>query len=469
VYAANVTQLVSAAASLDRGEETLRLPPSHDEDQMTEQATAAFTSGSSDLERPASHTGDAPEWAGLIGSMLGQYLIEGSLGRGSMARVFKARHVGLDRTCALKIMDPRLVSKHPATREQFWAEARAAANLVHPHVVTVHNLGTDRGFDYIEMEYVPGAVSLKDGLIRRGPFEPLRATKLVRQIALALHAAHRAGIVHRDVKPANVLLTPRGQAKLADFGLAQRLVGLAAERLAGTPTFMAPELFKGSPASAQSDLYAVGVMLYYLLSARLPFASGSIRELIQLHQTQPVPDLREIVPTIPEPLLVILARSLAKLPADRFSSTGDLADELRIVIQQLRDSGSLIRESLRGIQCLIEGARDSYRIVLPQKQGERLQEVVVEVTEGKHGERYLSVFSVCGPADPAHHATALELNARLTYGSLSIRTVLGSPMFVMSRTFPRDHVRQGELRDAIVEIARRSDEIEQQLTQLDIY
>jgi serine/threonine-protein kinase len=386
-----------------------------------------------------------------------------------MARVFKARHLGLDRNCALKIMDPRLVSKHPATREQFWAEARAAANLVHPHVVTVHNLGHDRGLDFIEMEYVPGAVSLKDGLIRTGPFEPLRTTKLVRQIVLALCAAHRAGIVHRDVKPANVLLTARGHAKLADFGLAQRLVGLASERLAGTPTFMAPELFKGAPASPQSDIYAVGVMLYYLLSARLPFSSGSIPKLIQLHQSQPVPDIREIVPAVPEPLLAILARSLAKAPGERFSSTAELADALRVVIQQLRDHESLIRESLRGIDCLIESSRDSFRIVLPQQQGERLQEIVVEVTEAKNGDRFLSVFSVCGPADPAHHACALELNARLTYGSLSIRNVLGTPMYVMSRTFLRDHVRPGELRAAIIEIARRSDEIEQQLTQLDLF
>jgi serine/threonine-protein kinase len=467
LYVSSVSQLVTASQVVT-GEGALPVPPQLGDDR-TQQATTVFVTDAEEGDRREHAPGDTTEWDALIGTQLGQYLLEGALGRGSMARVFKARHLGLDRSCALKIMDPRLVSRHPATREQFWAEARAAANLVHPHVVTVHNLGTDRGYDYIEMEYVQGAVSLKDGLIRKGPFDPLRTAKLVWQVAIALHAAHRAGIVHRDVKPANVLLTPRGQAKLADFGLAQRLVELASERLAGTPTFMAPELFKGSPASPQSDIYAVGVMLYYLLSARLPFASGSIRTLIQLHQTEPVPDIRTIVPTMPEPLLAILARSLAKSPGDRFVSTGELADELRVVIQQLRDSGSLIRESLRGIDCLIQGERDTYRIVLPQNQGERLQEVVVDVSEGTRGERYLSVFSVCGPADPDHYAAALELNARLTYGSLSIRSVLGQPMFVMSRTFPRDHVRPGEVRDAIVEIARRSDEIEQQLTQLDVY
>lgn len=139
------------------------------------------------------------------------------------------------------------------------------------------------------------------------------------------------------------------------------------------------------------------------------------------------------------------------------------------MIQQLRDTESLIRDSLRGLDCFVQGSRDTFRIILPQQRGERLQEVIVEVNEGKNDERFLSVFSVCGPAEPTHYASALALNGRLTYGSLSIRHVLGVPMFVMSRTFPRDRVRASEIRDAILEIARRSDQIEQQLTQLDQY
>ncbi len=408
-------------------------------------------------------------WEAVVGSRIADYHVERFLGRGSMARVYRARHLGLRRLCALKIMDPRLVNGQPAFRERFWAEARAAANLNHPHVVTIFNLGVDRGYHFIEMEYVPGAVSLRDWLIRRGPFRPLQAANLARQVAQALEAAHRSGLVHRDVKPANVLLTPQGNAKLADFGLADQIVGLAAERIAGTPTFMAPELFRGEPASPRSDIYAVGVMLYYLLSGRLPFAANTIRALIRLHQQHPVPEIRTIVESIPDRLAAIITRCLAKASADRFASGIELADELRQVIQQLRDTESLVRQSMQGVEGLIQGSRDTFRIILPQKRGERLQEVIVEVNEGKDNERFLSVFSVCGPADPIHYASALELNARLTYGSISIRHVLGSPMFVMSRTFPRDRVRASEIRDAILEIARRSDQIEQQLTQLDQY
>jgi eukaryotic-like serine/threonine-protein kinase len=439
-------------------------------DARIEQSTTVFQERAGQGTTSPGTLGDEQtHWNDLIGRRLSQYRIESFLGRGSMARVYMARHLGLDRVCALKIMDLELVARQPAIREQFWAEARAAANLVHPHVVTVHNLGIDQGYHYIEMEFVPGAASLRDSLIRQGPFEPVQTARLVRQVVLALSAAHRAGLVHRDVKPANVLLTPQGNAKLADFGLVQRLVGLSSERVAGTPTFMAPELFQGVPASPQSDIYAAGVMLFYLLSGRLPFASESIASLIALHQAHPVPDIREMVVGIPESLATILKRCLAKSPSERFPSTDQLAEELLVVIQQLRDTESLVRDSVVGLDCFIQGSRDSFRIILPQQRGERLQEVLIEVNEGKNGERYLSVFSVCGPADPAHYASALALNDRLTYGSLSIRPVLGTPMFVMSRTFPRDRVRPRELRDSIIEIARRSDQIEQQLTQLDLY
>jgi eukaryotic-like serine/threonine-protein kinase len=411
-----------------------------------------------------------PDVESLVGRRVGQYRIDKILGRGTMAWVFKAKHLGLGRPCALKVMDPGLVASQPGLRVQFWAEARAAANLLHPHVVTIHNLGSVQGFHYIEMEYVRGGQTLRESLVRDGPLEPVRATTLARQVVLALGAAHEAGLVHRDIKPANVLLTPDGRAKLADFGLVRRLddPGDGGAPLAGTPTFMAPELFRGTPASPRSDIYALGVLLFHTLSGRLPFAADSIGQLIQLHQNQPVPDLRQIVETIPDALVEIVEKCLAKAPTDRFETAQELADTLQRAIHRERDTESLVREAAKGIDCFIQGYGDTFRVILTLPR-DRLQEVVIEATEEKNNERYLSVFSVCGPADPAYFKYALTLNGQLTFGSISIHDVLGSPMFVMSRTFPRDTVRTEDVRDALLEIGRRADHVEKQLTRLDQY
>ena len=166
-----------------------------------------------------------------------------------MGRVYEAEHLTLARPCAIKVMNPGLVARQPQIRERFWAEARVVANLVHPHVVTVHNLGSDRGYHYIEMEYVPGGVSLRETLVREGPFEPMRASTLVRQVVLALGAAHRSGLVHRDVKPSNVLLTADGHAKLADFGLVRRLseLELAGVAVGGHADVHGPRAVRGRP------------------------------------------------------------------------------------------------------------------------------------------------------------------------------------------------------------------------------
>ncbi len=407
----------------------------------------------------------------LACSDLGQYRIDSVIGHGSMGRVYRGEHRSLGRTSALKVLSPGLVTQQPRMVERFWGEARAVAGLVHPHVVTVHNLGSDRGYHYIEMEYIPGGVSLKEVVVREGALDPLRATTYVRQVALALAAAHRAGLVHRDVKPANVLLTSEGHAKLADFGLVRRLaeVESAGGPLAGTPTFMAPELFSGASGSPQTDLYAVGVMYFYLLTARLPFASDRLAQLIRLHRHAPAPDPRKIAPAVPDELVPILERLLAKDPADRFPSAEELADELKVVAGHLRDTESLVLEGLDGLECLIQqGARDHFRVIVPVP-GDRLQEVYIEVVEGRKRERLLTVFSVCAPADPSNYEFVLKMNARLTYGSLSIREVNGSPMFVMTRTYSRGHVSSADIRAAVVEIARRGDWVEQQLTSTDLF
>ncbi len=411
-----------------------------------------------------------PEVDDLTGRTLGQYRIGPVIGRGSMGRVYQAEHEFLCRPCAIKVLNPGLVARQPQIREQFWSEARVVANLVHPHVVTVHNLGSDRNYHFIEMEYVPGGISLRETLIKEGPLEPVRVSKLMRQVVQALGAAHQSGLVHRDVKPANVLLTKEGHAKLADFGLVRHRGDTESPvvKVAGTPTFMAPELFDGSPATPRSDLYAVGVMFYYLLTARLPFAADRISRLIHLHRNQPVPDVQRLVPQVNAELANLITRCMAKNPANRFASAQDLTEELDVVIAQLRDTEGLLRESVEGIDCFIQGARDHFRILF-KLPNNRLQEVHLEVGPNRHDERLLTVFSVCCPAEPRHYEFALRLNSEMTYGGLSVREVNDQPMFVMTRTFPRGHVQPEAIRSALVDIARRSDWVEQQLTHADVY
>ena len=434
--------------------------------------------GAGSLSETVAHLGaeDPGELAGfpedddLVESALGQYRIGPVIGRGSMGRVYRAEHTGLGRPCAIKVMNPGLIARQPQILGRFWAEARAVAGLIHPHVVTVHNLGSDRGYHYIEMEYVPGGVSLRRALVRDGPPEPIRATTLVRQVVAALGAAHHAGLVHRDVKPANVLLTADGHAKLADFGLVRRFAGGedSAAPVAGTPSFMAPELFAGAAAGPGSDLYAVGVMYYYLLSGRLPFAAGHLRRLIVLHRDAPVPDVRRHVPAVSEEMAAILARCLAKEPAIRYADAAELAEDLDSALLSMRSPDDLIREALAGSAGVVLGARGHYRVLL-QLAGGRLQEVYVEATADRQGHRLLSIYSVCCPAEPGHFEFALRLNAELTYGGLSLREVDGRPMFVMTRAYPGGRATPEEVRAAVLEIAHRSDWVEQELTRADIY
>ncbi len=433
-----------------------------------------------------------PKVDDLISSQLSQYAIGPLIGRGTMGRVYRAEHNGLKRPCAIKILNPGLIQREPGIVEQFWGEARAVAALVHPHVVTVHNLGQDRGYHFIEMElvehrppywrempdgqgqfireFVPGGVSLTEKIVKEGPLAPEPAALMARQVAMALTAAHRAGLVHRDVKPANVLLTADGQAKLADFGLVRRLAELRrGSNLAGTPTYMAPELFEGADPSACTDLYSVGVTLYYLLTARLPFIADKITHLVQLKLRQDPPPLQELAPAVPDVLADLVHRLLHRDPANRYDSAESLSLDLRSLLGRLRDTSTLVEESTRELGAYVQQTeRDRFRIVVPVP-GQRIHEVYIEAVPGSGHEALLSVYAVCAPADADHFEFALKLNSRLTHGSVSIRDFYGKSMFVMSRTFNRGSLTNEELRSAILEIAIHSDHVEELLTQTDVY
>jgi serine/threonine-protein kinase len=334
----------------------------------------------------------------------------------------------------------------------------------------VHNLGGAKGYHYIEMEFVPGGVSLREAVVQNGALEVPSATDLIRQVCFALDAAHRAGLVHRDVKPANILLSGEGMAKLADFGLVLNVndPSETTSAVSGTPTFMAPELFQGTAASPQSDIYALGVTYFYLLTAQLPYSSDNVRQLIRMHRTSAIPDAKAVNPDVPEPIQKILERCMAKKAEDRYSSAEELAGELEDLLFDYQDIESIVRESLEGVDGLVQGGSDLWRVIMRLPK-ERLQEVYLEIERGPLGQTSLTVYSVCGPADTNDYEFVLRLNNDLPYVGISIRDVNGQAMFIMTRTFDRASLRSTEIRGTVYEIARRSDWVEEQLTKMDLY
>lgn len=435
----------------------------------------------------------APEKIDLSGVKLGQYQLQQSLGEGSMGQVYEAMHLGLHRSCAIKIVDPRLIKNQPHLLDRFRAEARAIARMSHPNVVGVYNLGTESDYHFIEMELVPGGNTLRQQVVREGPLDPAKAVQWCREVALGLAEAHRCGLIHRDVKPSNILLSPDQQVKLADFGLVRRLdektkhagarqrspkpattpldpvaaAGLG-QGPGGTPAFMAPELFSGEPSSPQSDFYALGITLYYLLTARLPYIAPRIGRLIKMHEQSPIPNLRELVPDASEELVAIIGRCLAKKPSERFVNGEDLAEALQFALFAIRDIDDLIQQSIKDLNALVQGGKGSFRLICPVPN-DRIQEVYVERGLGRRGEQLITVFSICCPSDPAHYEFALKLNAELTFGGLSIRKVGGEEMFVLSRNLPLGQVGPVELHNAIRDVSRLADRVEHRLTNADVF
>ena len=268
----------------------------------------------------------------MLGDTLGgRYLLSGLLGAGGMAEVFLAHDRILGRDLALKVL-----KEHYAKDERFVGrfrrEARSAAALNHPNVVQIYDQGrAEDGRYYIAMEYVPGG-SLEDLILRRGPLGPSEAARLASQVAEALHAAHIRGIVHRDIKPQNVLLDKAGNAKVADFGIA-----LAASRtstsgtnlLFGTPSYMSPEQAMGERVGPESDLYSLGVVLYEMLTGTVPFAAEGALATAMKHLTElPLPPTKRNA-SVPEAMDALVMKLLSKDPEDRYPNAAQLIEDLR--------------------------------------------------------------------------------------------------------------------------------------------
>ncbi len=270
----------------------------------------------------------------MIGRSLGSYRILEQIGIGGMATVYKAYDPGTDRSVAIKVL-PHHYSQHPKFRERFQREVKAIARLEHPHILPVHAFGEQDGIAYLVMRYLQ-AGTLKDR-IEAGPVDLTQALRIVDQIGSALDYAHRNGVIHRDVKPSNILLDAEGNAYLTDFGIAKILeatVELTGTGAAiGTPQYMSPEQCKGvKTLTPASDIYSLGVVLYQMLTGRVPFDAETPLAVIQQHLNEPLPPPRTIDPSIPEAVERVVMQALAKQPEDRNESASAMAEALRSAV-----------------------------------------------------------------------------------------------------------------------------------------
>jgi serine/threonine-protein kinase len=262
------------------------------------------------------------------GAQIGRYRIVDVLGKGGMATVYKALQTGLDRHVALKVL-PAHLAGDPQFGERFQREAVMIANLRHPNILTIFDYGSDDGYTYIVSELVAGG-TLSQQLGR--PLTLSDALALLGPIAEALDHAHQRGIIHRDVKPSNILLADDGRPVLADFGIARMLdnsSGLTmAGRVVGTPAYMAPEQARGAPADSAVDRYALGIVAYEMLTGRVPFVADTTHAVLYAQVATPPAAPRELNPAISEAAEGALLRMLAKAPGDRFPTARAFIDAL---------------------------------------------------------------------------------------------------------------------------------------------
>ena len=321
-------------------------PPQNDADQADSAShfgdlagmSGIMSSGSLPAEKPVAGTA-APKW---LGKRIGRFRLVGVVGRGSWGCVYEAEDTDLRRRVAIKLLPAKDAAGNEADFRRVADEARAAAALEHPNVVQVYEIGKKGDFFFLVMELAEGGSV--DELIRAtGPIDAARACRLCAEAGDALTVAHECGIVHRDVKPANLLLARSGRCKVADFGLAaggDASNPLHATRAAGTAHYVAPEIVRGTAGDARSDVYSLGATLYHMLAGRRPFdgRGGDGRgAVLRAQLQQEPPDLASIRPDLDPKLVAVVKRAMGKDPAERFVSMREFSRALRLFTVEATD------------------------------------------------------------------------------------------------------------------------------------
>ena len=266
-----------------------------------------------------------------------RYEVFKHIGQGGMADVFLAMDTILNREVAIKILRSELCTD-PVSVVRFEREAQAATTLSHPNIVEIYDVGEYKGHRYIVMEYVPGR-TLKQVIRSRGSLEPDEAIDIEKQLVSAVSEAHHKGIIHRDIKPQNIIVKSDGSIKILDFGIAiakGNIQVTQANNVMGSVHYLAPELAKGKPASVQSDIYALGIVLFEMLSGDVPFKADSAVQVALMQMRNEMPSIRTINPSIPQSIENIITRATAKDPSKRYSSCVDMLDDLRTCFRRDR-------------------------------------------------------------------------------------------------------------------------------------
>jgi eukaryotic-like serine/threonine-protein kinase len=279
-------------------------------------------------------------------ALAGRYSIDRELGRGGMGVVFLAHEVHLDRLVAIKVLPPERAAD-PALRERFLREVRLAARLSHPNIIPIHAVEETQAFVFYVMAFVDGE-TLTERVRSRGPFPGSEGARVLREVAWALAYAHGQGIVHRDVKPDNILLErTTGRVLVADFGIAAALGNASIDGVTGTPEVMSPEQVLGKPLDARTDIYALGATAYFAFSGRYPFEGSSTTELLAKHVATPAPTLASLGLPVPRKLGTLVDHCLRKEAADRPPTANNVAEKLTLVLEQRREIPVALRSFIK--------------------------------------------------------------------------------------------------------------------------